>query len=78
MTRKDYVAVAAAIHEVMTTIRADIAAGNGPDIEADAVALNIGYGLAAVFAADNPRFDRERFFTACDFDEAIPSEAYYN
>lgn len=36
----------------------------------DASAIyNIASGLATVFAIDNPRFDRQRFMTACNIDE---------
>lgn len=64
MTRKDYVAIAAAIKE------ARLAAGvvqisnppkgravDGVDRAANAVAWVLGH--------DNPRFDRERFLKAC-------------
>lgn len=77
MSRKDYVAVAAVIADTMSTIRADVEAGNGPDIEPDAVAMSIGHGLADIFAKDNPRFDRERFMAASDLNDPIPSEAFH-
>lgn len=77
MSRKDYVAIAAVIADTMASIRDDVKMGNGPDIEADAVALSIGYGIAAYFTKDNPRFDRERFFAAADLNDPIPSEAFH-
>jgi hypothetical protein len=57
MTRKDYVALAAAINGVrQEAIRCDGYAANIPSV-VDAV--------ADVLAADNPLFDRDRFVEAC-------------
>lgn len=61
MTRKDYQAIAKAIAKV----RADRRGGYGLDIEARHAIEEIEDGLAAVFAADNPRFNRDKFLTAC-------------
>ena len=77
MSRKDYQAIAAVLAETMATIRADVEAGNGADIEADAVVYMIGDGLAAYFAQDNPAFDRARFDKAADLNDPIPSEAFH-
>jgi hypothetical protein len=77
MSRKDYQAIAAVIADTMATIRADVAMGNGPDIEPDAVAMSIGHGIADYFAKDNPHFDRERFMAAADLNDPIPSDAFH-
>lgn len=59
MTRKDYVAIAAAIH------RTGMAATIGPKKSAqDAIRL-AAIDIAATMANDNPRFDRARFLKAC-------------
>ena len=54
MTRKDYVAIAAAIAAVRRTAGENFS-------KVDAVA----WALCDVLAADNPRFDRGRFLNAC-------------
>ncbi len=56
MTRGDYVMVARVIVDEVE--RAE-------DLD---VIGRIAGGLADVFAADNPRFDRARFLTACGLD----------
>ena len=53
MTRKDYVAIAAAIK---TADRYD---------DGEQIAAAIVQNIAGVMAADNPRFDRARFLKAC-------------
>lgn len=53
MTRKDYVAVA------------KIIADNDSGMSIWTVRARIADALAEMFAADNPRFDRERFLKAC-------------
>lgn len=61
MTRKDYRVIAQAIHERWEQ-SAHIQ--NGPVRRAHyAEIIN---SLAGVFAADNPRFDREKFQRACE------------
>lgn len=68
MTRKDYVAVSAALKRVRE-LHATIA---------DAKDRHAWYcsGLADVFAADNPRgFDRERFLLACGVQPAQEAQA---
>lgn len=56
MSRKNYVAVAAAIRDERENWNP------GGEVQ---VALNyLAQSLAGVFAADNPNFDRERFLAA--------------
>jgi hypothetical protein len=52
MTRKDYELIAKALN--------DFAAEGRPVDDRDEIA----YSLAAALAAENPRFDREKFLTA--------------
>ena len=47
---------------------ADVTAGPSGD-DASSVIYNIASGLATIFQIDNPRFDRQRFMTACNIDE---------
>jgi hypothetical protein len=54
MTKKDYVAVADAMNEVLWT----------PQTDPGTVALAV-VRLADSFQGDNPRFDRSRFMQAC-------------
>lgn len=56
MTRKDYVAIAAAV-------RASLSATPGK--QAPLLAQNIVESIACVMERDSPRFDRERFLKAC-------------
>lgn len=57
MTRKDYQAIAK-IFDAEISVRKDTTPG--------ALAIkSVVYGLADIFARDNPRFDREKFYTAC-------------
>jgi hypothetical protein len=57
MTRKDYVMIA----ETLADLMADF--NNGGD---DTVSLTlVAVELAETLAKDNPRFDRDRFLTAC-------------
>jgi hypothetical protein len=58
MSRKDYVAVA----EVLNTQA--VKAVEGHEVTAFFAVADIANGLADLFAADNPRFDRDRFLTA--------------
>ena len=52
MTRKDYQAVATLLDQLRN--------------DCDNCTLEeVARGLARIFAADNPRFDRARFFEAC-------------
>lgn len=65
MTRKDYNALADAI----SVVRAGVAyapAMSGPQRAASVAAVGeLAHAVAAVCAADNPRFDRDRFLIAC-------------
>lgn len=36
-----------------------------------AIALQIALNLCAVFKAENPAFDRQKFLTACGFDAHV-------
>lgn len=58
MSRKDYVAIAAVIR-----LYVGLADANTLDALRGAAR-----GIADVFAADNPRFDRDRFLAACGMD----------
>lgn len=59
MTRKDYVAIAAAIHN--RALAFDV----GAHIDGEAAVYMVARDLADVLANDNPRFDRARFLKAC-------------
>ena len=64
MSKKDYVAIAAAIH------RSGMALNIGRKAKAETLgnerALRLVAGdLAATLAADNPAFDKARFLAAC-------------
>ena len=78
MSRKQYRDIAEVIRGAVTGNHpllqdrmlkyADVTAGPSGD-DASSVIYNIACGLAAVFVIDNPRFDRQRFMTACNIDE---------
>ena len=57
MTRKDYVAIAAALSWAAQRAEAETGTARGADIAAEEIAKTM--------AADNPRFDRARFLKAC-------------
>ncbi|MGH8747044.1 MAG: hypothetical protein ACREUK_11205 [Burkholderiales bacterium] len=61
MTRKDYVAIAAALRDTLfiNCAGAEYLAG------AKAAHTSACYRVADVMATDNPRFDRARFLKAC-------------
>lgn len=59
MTRKDYVAIAAAIRREVEQWPEHGTHWN--------MARAIADSVAAAMKADNPRFDRERFLSACGF-----------
>ena len=59
MTRKDYVAIAAALH------RTGMASRIGKGMNGEQALRLAAADIAATMAADNPRFDRERFLKAC-------------
>ena len=56
MTRKDYIALARAISEARTRTREKLGSGY--------VLSMVTVTIANELAADNPRFDRARFFAA--------------
>ena len=61
MTRKDYVAIAAAIRQQAYSPNADINTRNA----AEGTREHIADDIADAMARDNPRFDRARFLKAC-------------
>lgn len=63
MSRKHYAATARVIRDNME--RAAECSDPTAHAAAELCARAIALGMADVFAADNPRFDRERFLTAC-------------
>lgn len=67
MSRKHYVAVAAAIHDAYALQDAYGPGTNERAAARDAV-RDVALNLADLFAADNPRFSRARFFEACGTD----------
>ena len=70
MTKKDYVAIAAAIKAAINT-------ANGFNIHLRPVQVASLYAgkLADVFASDNPSFDRARFLEACGITERMSGGA---
>lgn len=66
MTRKDYVAIAHVLKSARPSVEAQRHNSTGrlmAERAAEAVD-QIAIGLANIMAADNPRFDRERFMRA--------------
>lgn len=61
MSRKDYVAIAKAISSEVQSLKV---ADNWDGID---TAYTITKVIADVFGADNERFDRDKFITACGF-----------
>ena len=55
MSKKDYVKVASIIHDALQ---------ESGTYDAWASVYEVGQRLADMFAADNPRFDRDRFYKA--------------
>lgn len=68
--------IADAIADAMQTIREDVKAGRGADIEADAVLCTVEGNLLSVFSRLYPDFDKREFSRACDLIDLIPSEAF--
>jgi hypothetical protein len=70
MTRKDYRAIA----DAMNTLRKHSVLRSNPSqysdrfIDVPAYVDKTIHELCDVFAADNPQFDRGRFFAACTLD----------
>lgn len=72
MTRKDYVALAEAIAAGATSANVWAANASDPGRERERMQRAVAYTgklivreIALVLAADNPRFDRQRFEIAC-------------
>lgn len=67
MTKKDYVAIARVIAQCEFRAHPEFASERDRTIEyANNNARSIiAVDLCDIFAADNPRFDRERFLRAC-------------
>lgn len=61
MTRKDYVALAAALNDEVEAAYADSTRSGET---AARTLCNVTVRVADVLAADNPRFDRSRFYDA--------------
>ena len=59
MTRKHYIEVARVIADEVETLNLDVEPTRAISCE------NIARALADIFAADNGRFDRQRFYFAC-------------
>ena len=62
MTRKDYVLIAAAL----AAAARNVTAAGMTDHTAHTVWQECAATVADALAQDNPRFDRERFLTACE------------
>lgn len=58
MTRKHYTQIAALVEDLAITT-------SDPTQAPDIAVADFVHGLANMFAADNPNFDRVRFVTAC-------------
>lgn len=65
MSKKDYQAIARAIHEQAESAnyRAD---GELAQAAARDAIQRMGHAIASVLASDNPRFDRALFIEACE------------
>ena len=63
MTRKDYELIAEAIKDVGLWYHVS---GGDRQHGADVVLFSLAMELARELAADNPRFDQERFMAACE------------
>ncbi len=60
MTKKDYIKLAKLISDTSNVID-----GNHPEGQLFIRTSNLIAGLCDILKEDNPRFDRERFITAC-------------
>ena len=65
MTRKDYELIAEAIKDVGLFYHLD---GEPMRSDAEVVLYSVAMELARELRAENPRFDRQRFLTACGLD----------
>jgi len=65
MTRKDYIAIAAALREASAPVWASqIFPTSGEEMRQDIIGR-----IASVLQADNPHFDRARFLAACGIEQ---------
>lgn len=65
MSRKDYRAFAEIIAAERSMARHQLANGGNDGEVKLRTTRNIAFSMADVFARDNARFDRERFYEAC-------------
>lgn len=65
MSKKDYVAVAAAMKTEVDSIKQCLDSGAKEWYSAKVAMASVARDLAARFEADNPRFDRAKFLAAC-------------
>jgi len=61
MTRKDYVAIAEALSSAKSPEDVDVFTPTCEEMRQDIIGR-----ISRVFQADNPRFDHDRFYTACE------------
>jgi hypothetical protein len=66
MTRKDYELIAATLNAQALEYRSGTAFSHDDDVALEAL-LRIANSVADALTRDNPRFDRERFLSACGF-----------
>jgi len=64
MSRRDYVAIAAAFADSRRVVFAALVHKNAALAALD----HAIYAMAGVFERDNPRFDRERFYAAASYE----------
>jgi hypothetical protein len=65
MTRKDYVLIAAALKDARPIPKHELYALDHNERLCADTYRNVARSIADALAKDNPRFDRERFLTAC-------------
>lgn len=65
MSKKDYQAIARAIHEARQTVAHEDARIAAPSAT-NYLMAHVQENIARALAADNPRFDRARFLEACE------------
>lgn len=66
-SRALYVEVASLIDKDREHYHKEALKGSVAGVGAEAGIYSVALGLADIFAADNPRFDRGRFLKACGF-----------
>ena len=69
MTRKDYELIAEAIKDVGLFYHVGQPQLSGPVMRPGDVLFSVASELARELAAENPRFDRQRFWAACGLDK---------